>query len=76
MYSWLTAHNSFKGFETKTVFLHAGVLLAGYGAESHEFPHQAQIVTKKLKDGRTPAPYINTKCGSTIYNENWVITAA
>jgi hypothetical protein len=58
---------------------YAGVLLAGYGAESHEFPHQAYLVVKRLRnesDTVTPAPYIINECGSTIYNENWIITAA
>jgi hypothetical protein len=58
---------------------YAGVLLAGYGAESHEFPHQAFIVKKRLRnesDTENPYPSITSGCGSTIYNENWIITAA
>jgi hypothetical protein len=59
----------------QNLYFYAGILLAGYGAESHEFPHQAQIVTKRPR-GTVYGPFIGSRCGSTIYNENWIITAA
>jgi len=44
-------------------------LLAGYGAEPHEFPHQVLLLTYSSEN------YLS-QCGGTIYNEKWIITAA
>jgi len=52
------------------------VLLAGYGAEQHEFPHQALILMSVKSEGLPEGQYSMSQCGGTIYNENWILTAA
>jgi hypothetical protein len=55
--------------------LNAGALLAGYGAEPHEFPHMALVMFKDRLSSDGVTPKLHSQCAGTIYNENWVITA-
>lgn len=46
-----------------------GMLVAGLGAGDNEFPHQVRILIKTSNG-------VREKCGGTIYNRDYVLTAA